>query len=198
VIITGYRAEQIEAKIKGCKSTVQLRTIYNPFYEITNNLVSLWVAAGEMVDEDFVITNGDNIYFGDVFRTIASDAENTIQVTVDHKPQYDDDDMKVSRDGAGAINRIHKRIDNKEACAESVGLALIKGTRCRRLFVNKVLHLVRNKEYLDKFWLEVFNSLIEDGVPIASAEIKQADWQEVDFHPDVDVMRSIILKRHHE
>ena len=198
VIITGYKAEQIEAKIKDYKPKVRLKTVYNPFFEITNNLVSLWVAAGEMGDEDFVITNGDNIYFGDVFRAIANETENVIQLTVDHKPQYDDDDMKVSRDASGAITRVHKGIENREASAESVGLALVKGPRCRRLFVNKILQLVRNKEYLNRFWLEIFNSLIEDGVVISSAKIEPDDWQEVDFHPDVEVMKSIILKRHHE
>jgi len=113
VIITGYKAEQIEAKIKDYKPKVRLKTVYNPFFEITNNLVSLWAAAGEMRDEDFVITNGDNIYFGNVFRSIANDAENVIQITVDHKPQYDDDDMKVSRDASGAITRVHKGIENR-------------------------------------------------------------------------------------
>jgi hypothetical protein len=53
---------------------------------------------------------------------------------------------------------------------------------------------VREKEYLEKFWLEIFNSLSDDGVAIDYTTIEASDWREVDFHPDVDAMKNIILK----
>ncbi len=194
IIITGYKSEQIEAKIRDYESQISIKIVFNPVFDITNNLVSLWVAHNEMRNEDFVVTNGDNIYLGDVFRDIASDADSIIQLTIDHKDEYDDDDMKVKFDTDGSVMRVHKDIPLPQVGAESVGLVLIKGVKSRRLFVNKILQLVRDREYLSKFWLEIFNSLIEDGIVISFKNIEPTDWNEVDFHPDVDVMKSMIFK----
>lgn len=194
IIITGYKSDQIEAKIKDYKNKILIKTIFNPVYDITNNLVSLWVANNDMLDKDFMITNGDNIYIGDVFKKVYNNHNNTIQITIDYKDIYDDDDMKVRFDSAREIVRVHKDIPLSKVDAESVGLALIKGDKCRRLFVSKIIQLVKDKEYLNKFWLEIFNSLVEDGVKVTTAEIEQKDWQEVDFHPDVDIMKKMILK----
>ena len=194
IIITGYKTEQIEAKIKDHKSKIKIKTIFNPVYDVTNNLVSLWVAHNEMQDEDFVITNGDNIYIGDVFKKIKSDANNIIQLTIDYKNEYQEDDMKVSFGSDGLIMRVHKDIPLTEVGAESVGLVLVKGEKSRRLFVNKILQLVKNEDYLNKFWLEIFNSLIDDGIVISFLKIEPSDWNEVDFHPDVDIMKAMIFK----
>ncbi len=61
-LITGYLHEKIEEAIKKYQSSVNINTIYNPFYDITNNLVSLWTARCELSKDDFMITNGDNLY----------------------------------------------------------------------------------------------------------------------------------------
>ncbi len=194
IIITGYKTEQIEAKIKDHKSKIKIKTIFNPVYDVTNNLVSLWVAHNEMQGEDFVITNGDNIYIGDVFKQIKSDANNIIQLTIDYRDEYHEDDMKVSFGSDGLIMRVHKDIPLSEVGAESIGLVLVKGEKSRRLFVNKILQLVKNEDYLNKFWLEIFNSLIDDGIVISFLKIEPSDWREVDFHPDVEIMKAMIFK----
>lgn len=194
VIITGYKSEQIEAKIKDYKVRIPIKISYNPVYDITNNLVSVWVAHHDMLNEDFMITNGDNIYRNDVFKKVQTDKEDIIQVTLDFKDVYDDDDMKVKLADKDRVTKISKSISIEKADAESVGLVLVKGDKDRRLFVNKVIELVKNKEYLEKFWLEIFNSLIDDGIYISKAIIDKDDWKEVDFHPDVDAMKNIILK----
>jgi len=193
-IVTGYKSEQIEAKLKDYQADIPIRTIFNPVYDITNNLISLWAAHLAMLDEDFMVTNGDNIYIADVFRKVQTDRAEVIQITVDFKDEYDEDDMKVRFGRGRSVRRVHKDISREETDAESVGLALIKGEKSRRLFVNKIIGLVRDKEYLQRFWLEVFNALAGDGVTVDVAEIGPDEWQEVDFHPDVDVMKKIVFK----
>ena len=102
--------------------------------------------------------------------------------------------MKVKLDRHKNVLKIQKDISAAETDAESVGLALIRGPKSRRLFQQKILQLVRVKDYLNKFWLEIFNSLVMDGLNIKVAEIAREDWQEVDFHPDVHTIRQIVLK----
>ena len=100
-IITGYKSEQIEAKVKDLKSKIPIKIIFNPVYDITNNLVSLWVAHYKMLNDDFIITNGDNIYINDAFGKIQTERDSIIQITIDHKNEYDSDDMKVKFDSNG-------------------------------------------------------------------------------------------------
>lgn len=193
IISTGYKAEQIDAKIKDYQQDIKITTIYNPFYDVSNNLVSLWIAHYRMIEDDFMISNGDNLYNDGVYGKVLTDSKEVIQLTISYKEKYDEDDMKVNLDDMKNVIRVHKDIPINEADAESVGLVLVKGERCRTIYMNKVLQLVREKAYLDKFWLETFNALLKDGINIKTAEIDRNSWKEVDFHPDIDIIRKSLL-----
>jgi choline kinase len=194
VIITGYRAEQIEARVGGYGEGMAITTVYNPFYDTTNNLVSLWAAHFRMREDDFMVTNGDNLYRDGVFRKVAEGSADGLTVTLSRKPDYDEDDMKVSFGAAGGVARISKEIPPGDAGAESVGLALVKGAGSRGVFVAKLLELVRRKDCLAGFWLEVFNSLVDDGVKLKTALIGRDEWREVDFHPDVETLKRMVIE----
>ncbi len=194
IIIVGYRADQIEAKIKEYGKDTKITTIYNPFYDTANNLVSLWTASYKMLEDDFMITNGDNVYKNGVFEKILTNKIEVTRLTIDYKEQYDQDDMKVKLDENKNILRVHKDIPLEETDAESVGLALVKGGKSRRLFVKKILQLIKQKEYLGKFWLEIFNSLVDDSINVEAGEIDRNDWKEVDFHPDVKILKKLTLE----
>lgn len=194
VILTGYRTEQIEAKIKEYERDIKISTIFNPFYDTTNNLVSLWLANPQMLEKDFMITNGDNIYKENVYNEVYSDNNEIIQVTINYNDKYDDDDMKVTLNDDGTIVKIHKEIPLSDTHAESVGLALIKGEKSRKIFSDRLIQLVKDKDYLNTYWLVVFNALVDDGILIKTKEISKQDWREMDFHPDMEALRKMIFK----
>ncbi|OYT11232.1 MAG: hypothetical protein B6I18_04925 [Bacteroidetes bacterium 4572_112] len=190
-IITGYMHDKIEEFIKRFEKEIKINTIYNPFYDMSNNLLSLWVANHQMNERDFIITNGDNIYLADVFKKIQTSKEETIQVTIDYKDDYDMDDMKITFDG-DRITRIHKDIAMEDIKAESVGLCLVQGAKSRTVFTGKLIALAKDESYMNRFWLEIFNSLIDiDNKVIDYTEIDVKDWQEIDFHPDIEIVKKI-------
>ncbi len=190
-IITGYMHDKIETFIKKYEQHIRINTIYNPFYDVSNNLLSLWTAVYPMQERDFMITNGDNIYLSDVFKQVISSKEETIQITIDYKNEYDMDDMKVSFEGE-RITRVHKDIAMEDIKAESVGLCVVQGERSRVLFTNKLVELAKDKSYINRFWLEIFNSLIDVNHHIIDyTTINEKDWQEIDFHPDIEIVKKI-------
>lgn len=197
VIVTGYRSEQIEAKVKSYKQDISIRIVYNPFYDVSNNLLSLWTSHFLMQDEDFIITNGDNIYENSVYETLNAECakEEGIRVCIDFKDEFDDDDMKVCLDGSGHAILISKKISKDRIDAESVGLTVIKGKKFREIFRNKILELVRREEYKNMFWLEIFNSLAQDGIGIGTFAVQPEDWREVDFHPDIEELKKLIFNK---
>ena len=192
VLVIGYLAEQIEAKTKTYRSNeLRITTLYNPFYELSNNLISLWLAKYEM-NEDFIITNGDNLFHHDVFQDLVSKSKNGIFLTISRKEKYSDDDMKVTLED-GKVSRVSKLIDHTEADAESVGLVLVHGKTYRKVFKENLEALARNKEFIDKYWLEVFNTMHEKGIAIDTFEIDgESKWKEIDFHLDLKEARKLI------
>lgn len=192
-IVTGYRSNQIEDKIKEFKDKINISIIFNPFYEMSNNLFSLWSAHFIMMERDFLISNGDNIYQDSVYNNIHNLSSNTISITIDYKDNYDEDDMKVILDN-GSVKQVSKMIDMDKIDAESVGLAIVRGKNNRKIFKDKLNSLVKDITNKDKFWLEIFNSLFQDNCNIGTYEIGIKDWGEIDFHPDIENVKSAISK----
>lgn len=188
VLVTGYLADQVEAKMRFWKERgFKITTVYNPFYETSNNLVSLWLAKYYM-QEDFIIANGDDLIDYDVFRGLAQNHHDGIFLTISKKERYSDDDMKVIFKNGGIVE-VSKLIDSQKADGESIGLALVSGQKYRDLFKGTLEELARNREYLNRFWLEVFNSISDRGIPINYFEINRTKWMEVDFHPDLEELK---------
>jgi choline kinase len=195
VILTGYKKEQIEAKILEYKGKIKIRTVYNPFYETSNNLFSLYFAYTLMPNKDFFITNGDNVYKKGIYQTIQDGAPaDGIAITIDYKDQYDEEDMKVTFQEDKLVKKVHKEIPIDKTDAESVGLAIVRGKRTRKLFTKKVIKMIKDEASINKYWLVIFNELVKEGISINTVEIDKYDWREMDFHPDLKDLRELVFK----
>ncbi len=189
VIVIGYLCEQVESKLKNFKTDLKIRTLYNPFYDMSNNLITLWLSKYEM-NEDFLISNGDNLYTYDVVRDLVNETNDGIYVTICYRDNLKEDDMKVLLDENKKILKVSKEIN--ESSIESVGLVKVKGQKYRKIYQDVLEQLARNKKYLNKFWLETFNTLADKGVEINSFEIENNKWREVDFHFDLKDLKELI------
>ncbi len=191
-IVTGYRAGQIEEKIKTYTNSIPIETIFNPFYDVSNNIGSVWCANSVMLSEDFILTNGDNLYRKNVLPDLGAFQEG-IYLTISYKEAYDDDDMKVILNGEKSVLHVSKEIPLPDVMAESVGLVGVYGERFRNAFVKKNIQMLHDKSNLQLFWLRIFNELISDGLTINTLEINCDDWAEVDFHPDIQTIRNEVF-----
>ena len=192
VLVIGYLAEQIEAKIKIHEENgLKITTVYNPFYDISNNLISLWLARHEM-NGDFIITNGDNLFSPEIFSGLVNNSHNGIFLSVCKKDRFDDDDMKVKLDGE-KITRVHKSLSIAESNAESPGLVLISGDEANKFFKTCLDQLIRHESSRHCFWLEIFNFMHAKGFDIKPFWFDARwKWQEVDFHLDMDKARDLL------
>lgn len=195
VLIIGYKAEQIEAKIKFYRNekNIRIKTIYNPFYNVSNNLLSLWLAKHEM-NEPFLITNGDNIFDSVVFREMATKTTEGIFLARTDIHKFNSDDMKVV-EKANKVHRVSKLIKEEEATGESVGLVKVSGERFINTFKESLETLARNEEYNNGYWLEVFNLLADKAVSIEPFHLKRENWFEFDLHIDLETAQNILHQR---
>ena len=187
VVVVGFRFDQVEAALAARGETrARVRTLFNPFYQVADNLGSVWLALGEM-NEDFLILNGDNLIPPSlVARALKS--KTPISVTVDIKDDYDADDMKVRRDGERLI-AIGKTLAAESVDAESIGLLVVTGDG-PRLFAEAVEAFMRTPEGTRSWYLKVIDRLAVD-TEIGTVSIAGEAWGEVDFPADVEAGRAL-------
>ena len=61
-VMVGFQAEKVEAFLASNPvQGIQVETIFNPFFDSTENLVTAWLARSEMKRE-FLLLNGDTLF----------------------------------------------------------------------------------------------------------------------------------------
>ena len=192
VIVTGYLTEKIESKVQRYSKeyNIDIQIIYNPFFDISNNLLSLWQARHEM-ESDFIIINGDDIFNDSVLLGLLEhDKNELITMVIDRKETYDEDDMKLIVEN-GRILEVSKKIPLNEANGESIGMIRVTG-EAKGIMVDTMERMVRNKKNMQVFYLEMIQELINQGIVVGYHEISSKDWAEIDFHPDLEDIRKKI------
>lgn len=192
IVVTGYLGEKIEDKVKEWGYGDFVTTVHNPFYKVSNNLISLWIGSLKSI-EDIIVTNGDNMFKELVIRNLIDAGDSGVFLVVDEKESYDLDDMKVTIQD-GRIVHVSKKIPLENTNAESTGIAKFAGDG-KKKFEWAINMLVHNEEYLNKFWLEVFNFLAEHGENIEPVWIDEHDWQEMDIHSDKEIIDLLLRKK---
>jgi L-glutamine-phosphate cytidylyltransferase len=178
VIVTGFREDLVDAV---AARRVGVRTLFNPFYHVADNLGSVWMARGEF-DRDTLLMNGDTLVSKPLLAKLLASASAPITVTVDEKDEYDADDMKVLRDGTRLL-RIGKALEPGEYNAESIGLLAFRDGG-GGLFVDQVDRMMRTSEGTRRWYLRAIDALASE-VEVQTVSIKGEAWQEVDFPEDL-------------
>jgi len=187
-VVTGFKEELVQAVLdRLADPRVSVTTRFNPFYKVADNLGSCWIAR-EAMEGDFLILNGDTLVSEDIVRRVQQGSHWPIAVTVDVKPDYDSDDMKVTREGERLV-RIGKTLTADEANAESIGFLAFRGDGAA-MFREAVRRAMRTPEGVQHWYLKVIDQLAATG-KVGTLSIEGLDWAEVDFLTDIEVARTL-------
>jgi L-glutamine-phosphate cytidylyltransferase len=183
-VVTGFMTDLVDAHIAAIKDPrVEIITRFNPFYKVADNLGSCWIAR-EVMHGDFLILNGDTLVSEEVVQRVQQGSDWPIAVTVDIKPAYDSDDMKVERDGDRLV-RIGKTLTSAQSNAESIGFLAFRGEGAD-MFRNAVRAAMRTPEGVQHWYLKVIDSLADSG-KVGTSSIQGLGWAEVDFLNDIEI-----------
>lgn len=188
LVVTGFKTEAVETHLAARdERRAAVRTLFNPFFQVADNLGSVWLARPEMTG-DFLILNGDTLVSPALVAKAIADARAPITVTVDQKPTYDSDDMKVRREGPRLV-AIGKTLPLESVNAESIGLLVFKGEGAATFSaaVDAVMHTAEGTK---SWYLKVINRIAPD-THIGTVSIKGHEWGEVDFPADVVAARQL-------
>ena len=181
IVVTGFHDELIDEVIARRSGGPKVRTIYNPFYKVADNLGSLFMARGELAG-DCLVWNGDTLVSDKLMRRVVDNDRKGICVTIDRKPSYDDDDMKVVVDDDGRLRAIGKRI-SKGVNGESIGLLAFRDSGAEQ-FLEAIERDIRTPEGTTIWYLRVIHHLAEQS-DVWTFDINGEEWGEVDFPEDV-------------
>ncbi|WP_340313782.1 phosphocholine cytidylyltransferase family protein [Rhizorhabdus argentea] len=188
VVVTGFRDGIMNTALaEVAQSSVSIRTCFNPFYKVADNLGSCWIVRGEM-DQDFIILNGDTLVSPEIVARLIANATMPITVSIDVKDSYDLDDMKVQREGDRLL-QIGKRLDPHESNAESIGMLAFKGEG-PTIFRQQVEAMMRTPEGVLNWYLKAIHALAPSGV-VGTVSIEGLPWAEVDFPEDLPIARAL-------
>ncbi|MBA2776062.1 MAG: phosphocholine cytidylyltransferase family protein [Chloroflexia bacterium] len=182
VVVTGFRDDQVEAAIARRSGGPRVRTLFNPFYKVADNLGSLFMARHELAG-DVLVWNGDTLVSDGLMRRVISNrGQAGICVTIDRKERYDDDDMKVDVGEDGRLRAIGKRLSSG-VNAESIGLLAFRGDGAVR-FRRAIEGAMRMSEGTTIWYLRVIHQLAQTS-EVWTYDIAGEQWGEVDFPQDI-------------
>jgi choline kinase len=188
VVVTGFRDELVEEALAKRSGGPDVRTVYNPFYKVADNLGSLFLARDELAD-DCLVWNGDTLVSDSLMRRVVANVRSGICVTIDRKEGYDEDDMKVVVAPDGRLKAIGKRIA-KGVNGESIGLLAFRGDGAER-FREAIERDMRTAEGTTIWYLRVIHHLAERS-QVWTLDINGEEWGEVDFPEDVEQARALV------
>lgn len=182
-VVVGFRDDQVLAALaRRGEQRARITTIFNPFYKVADNLGSVWLARQHLTG-DCLILNGDTLVSPALVARALAGARPGINVTIDQKPAYDEDDMKVVRDSDGRLTAIGKRLPLAQVNAESIGMILFRGDGAER-FVRTVEKVMRMPEGTTVWYLKVIHRIAETE-RVETVGIMGDCWAEVDFPEDL-------------
>jgi choline kinase len=188
-VVIGFRAEMMEAHLaRHDRPGFRVRPVFNPFYKVADNLGSCWMARAEMAG-DFLIVNGDTLFVTDVARRVLASPPAPIVITIDRKPAYDEDDMKIVEE-EGALKAVGKRLALDTVNGESIGMLLFRGTG-PGLFVDQVEAMMRTPEGAKVWYLQAIDRLARQG-HVRTCSIQGLAWGELDFPQDLERARRMV------
>jgi choline kinase len=188
LVVTGFGASQVEAfAAKRAPSGIHVRTVFNPFFAVSDNLATCWLTRGQMQDE-FIIVNGDTLFEPAVAKRLLASAEAPLTLVINEKPEYDDDDMKVSLKQGGRLVAIGKTLDPRIVDGESIGLMLFREDGANA-FRETLDRMMREPDAVKRWYLSAVNELAQS-IRVATLAITGLWWGELDCAADLELLRS--------
>jgi choline kinase len=181
VVVTGFGHDAVEDVVNRVDG-INVRTLYNPFFRLSDNLGTCWVARAEM-NSPFVLINGDTLFEAAVSQHLLTDADRyPITLATDQKNRYDSDDMKIWSE-QDRLCRVGKTLDLSHVNGESIGMMIFSRSGAE-IFVRKVEELMRMGDGLKRWYLSAIDELAQSGV-VGVSSIHGLSWCEVDDPVDL-------------
>ncbi len=194
IVFVGFGASQVEDCVaQRAPAGLRVRTVFNPFYAVSDNLATCWLAREHMQDE-FLILNGDTLFEPAVLRRLMRATDAPLTLAINQKDLYDDDDMKVSLACGGRLVGVDKGLDPRIVDGESIGLMLFRPEGAAR-FRQVLERAIRREDAVRRWYLSAVSEMAQD-TPVRTVAITGLWWGELDSQEDLAALRAHLDDEH--
>lgn len=187
-VCVGYQHNQIRDVLKG----LPIKYYYNPFYDVTNSIGSLWLAQEELADEDILIMNADVFFTEEILEMLLAD-EREVVMLVD-KTRTQTGDYFFSTTDSGCIRAYGKELPLQQRKCEYVGMAKIRKDFLP-LFRKRLNELVGQQKH-NLWWENVIYSFTDNQErDIYTKDVEGLFWSEIDYFDDYERILNYIAKK---
>ena len=179
IVVTGAKADMVDDYVVSLDTSMDVKTVFNPFYAITENIVSLWFVK-DYLEGDVVVMMGDLIFEEDIIRNLIN-GPSRCNLVVHEKDNYDKDDMKVKIKG-DKIKSISKLIEIPDceymqiSHYNAAGVAELKAT---------IDTIIKDQRFYG-WYPEAIQDLIDKGMDVSPIYCNGFKWKEIDSPEDLE------------
>ena len=176
IVCTGYQSKIIEAALTG----LNVRFVHNPFYDITNNIASLWFARHE-IDDDVILLSADVVFEYEIIKRLMVQ-EHRLTMMVDKSRTLDGDYFfKLSDDGH--ILDYGSEIPLALRSCEYIGLSKIRKD-IASIFTGKLDEMIRTQNHQLYFEKAILSFNGNEKMRANTIDISGLRWREIDTYDD--------------
>lgn len=187
-IVVGYRQDVMTNVLQN----QNVKIFYNPFYDITNSIVSAWFAKDFFADEEMLIMNGDVFMEEELLDIILRSSKSPVLFSdetrkdeADYKFYYKDD----------VLLKYGKELSGKDITAEYVGIAKLD-----RAFIPQFKRVLEEMVFTQQhsvWWENVLYSMVgKQNIYVQDVEGKF--WAEVDYVEDYERIKEYVSSRKYD
>lgn len=174
VVVTGHMHKSIENALEG------VTFIYNPFYEVTNSIASLWFAKDYLVDENVVLIDGDIVMSDECIKDIICQPVDKPIVLLDSSIRTDGDyNVQIAGDKVLVMS---KNLD--EYHGEYAGITKLDRTSSQ-LMKDKLEEMIEEGQYNQWYEDSLVQLIFENDFSLYFKDICDYEWTEVDCVSDL-------------
>jgi choline kinase len=187
-LITGYEKEKILNILK----VKSLKIYYNPFFEVTNSIASIWFARDYLQDgEDVIILNGDVFFEESIVEKCLNSKDEVIMLADSSKIKGAD--YRFNWKDSNLL-KFGKDLSDNETTGEYVGIAKISSGFISS-FVARLNKMIDSGNF-NNWWEDVIYSFVKEGYKIKILDLKGENfWAEVDYVEDYNRIKEYYARR---
>lgn len=174
-IVVGYQQQKIKEALHGLNVTYY----YNPFFDVTNSIGSLWFAQ-DFLDDDCLLMNADVYCSEKILDDLLGDSHDAVMSVDKSRINVGDYFFQTAND---CIKKYGKKLPLEERSGEYVGIAKIKKSFVP-IFKQRLNELIDCQEH-GKWWEDVLYSFTEER-DIFTLDVEGEFWAEVDYYDDYE------------
>lgn len=183
VVVTGHMHKSIEEDLEG------VVYVYNPFYEVTNSIASLWFAKEHLNADNVVLIDGDIVMSESLIKEVVCQPVERPTVLLDSSIKTDGDyNVEVSGEHVLVMSK-----DLDSYYGEYAGLTKLDAKSAQLMKVE--MENMIEEGYYDQWYENVLVQLIfKDDFQLYYKDIADYEWTEVDCVSDLIHAKNIHLQ----